>query len=88
MSFAKVFKFQENKFKIVQKNFLEIIIKISWKTHWSRSSLQDKYGRSKAEDWWYLTVDQPLFAALGKRKSFYRQRIAESSCMRKETVDI
>ena len=31
----KVFKFQV-KFKIVQKNFQEIIIKISWKTHRSR----------------------------------------------------
>ena len=26
VSFVKVFKFQENKFKIVQKNFLEKII--------------------------------------------------------------
>ena len=28
----KVFKLQDKKFKIVQKNFQEIIIKISWKT--------------------------------------------------------
>ena len=35
-SFVKVFKFQVNKFKIVQKNFYEIIIKISWKTHQSQ----------------------------------------------------
>ena len=37
LSFVKVFKFQENKFKIFQKNFLEIMIeKVSWETHWSR----------------------------------------------------
>ena len=37
LSFVKVFKFQENKFKIVQKNFLEIIIEnVSWETHWSQ----------------------------------------------------
>ena len=49
-SFVKVFKFQDNKFKIVQKNFYEIIIKISWKTHQSQWSLRDKYGQSTAED--------------------------------------
>ena len=49
--FVKVFKFQENEFKIVQKNFLKIIInKISWKTHRSWWSLYDKYGLSKAAD--------------------------------------
>ena len=31
--FVKVFKFQENILKIAQKNFYEIIKKISWKTH-------------------------------------------------------
>ena len=36
VSFVKVFEFQDNKFKIVQNNFLEIITrKIPWKTHWS-----------------------------------------------------
>ena len=36
VSFVTVFEFQDNKFKIVQNNFLEIIIKkIPWKTHWS-----------------------------------------------------
>ena len=36
VSFVKVFKFQENKFIIFQKNFQEIIIKkISWKIHQS-----------------------------------------------------
>ena len=37
--FVKVFKFQENKFKIIQKNFQEkimVIKKISWKSHWSQ----------------------------------------------------
>ena len=53
VSFVKVCQFQDNKFKIVQKNFLEIIIKkIHWKTHQSWWSLHDKYGQSKAEDWW------------------------------------
>ena len=34
VSFVKVFKFQDNMFKIVQKNFQAIIVKkISWKTH-------------------------------------------------------
>ena len=46
----KVFKFQNNKFKIVQKNLQEIVIKISWKTHRSQWSLHEKYGWSKAED--------------------------------------
>ena len=50
VSFVKTLKFQENKFKIVQNSFLEITIKISWKTHQSQWSLHDKYGRSKAED--------------------------------------
>ena len=41
--FVKLFKFQEEKFKIVQENFWEIIIKkISWKSHWSQWSLLDK----------------------------------------------
>ena len=33
--FVKVFKFEENKFKVVQKNFWEktIIIKKIWKSH-------------------------------------------------------
>ena len=53
VSFVKVCQFQDNKFKIVQKNFLEIIIKkIHWKTHQSWWSLHDKYGWSKAKDWW------------------------------------
>ena len=47
----KVFKFQNNKFEIVQKNLQEIVIKISWKTHRSQWSLHEKYGWSKAEDW-------------------------------------
>ena len=34
--FVKVFKFQENIFKIAKKNFYKIIKKISWKTHRSR----------------------------------------------------
>ena len=51
VGFVKVFEFQDNKFKIVQKNFLEIIKKISWKIHQSWWSLQDKYGQSKAKDW-------------------------------------
>ena len=37
--FVKLFKFQEEKFKIVQENFQEIIIiikKISLKSHWSQ----------------------------------------------------
>ena len=50
VSFVKTLKFLENKFKIVQNSFLEITIKISWKTHQSQWSLHDKYGRSKAED--------------------------------------
>ena len=34
VSFVKLLKFKQNKSKIVQKNFLKIIIKkISWKTH-------------------------------------------------------
>ena len=50
---CSVSQFQDNKFKIVQKNFLEIIIKkIHWKTHQSWWSLHDKYGWSKAKDWW------------------------------------
>ena len=54
LSFVKVFKFQDNKFKIVQKNFQEIITKkISWKNHqsWCWWSLHDKYRRSKAKGW-------------------------------------
>ena len=48
LTFVKVFKFQDSKFKIVQKNFSEIAIKkISWKTHRSWWSLHDKYGQSK-----------------------------------------
>ena len=44
VSCGKVFKFEENKFKIVQNNFLEIIIKkISWKTHKSQWSLHETY---------------------------------------------
>ena len=33
VSFGKVFEFQGNKFKTVQKNVLEIIKKIPWKTY-------------------------------------------------------
>ena len=47
----KVFKFQDNKIKIVEKNFKEIITKISRKTHQSQWSLHEKYGWSKAKDW-------------------------------------
>ena len=36
VSFVKVFKFQEHKFKMVHKNFLGIIIEVSWKNHQSR----------------------------------------------------
>ena len=35
-----------------------------WKNHWSQLSWHDKYGWWKAEDWQWLTVDQPLFAVL------------------------
>ena len=53
VSFVKLLKFKQNKSKIVQKNFLEIITKkISWKTHRSWWSVHDKNGRSKAEGWW------------------------------------
>ena len=38
--------------------------KISWKSHRWKWSLHDKYGWSKTEDWWELTVEHPLFAAL------------------------
>ena len=55
LCFVNVFKFQENKFKIVRKNFYKIKItlikNISWKSHRSQWSLHDKHGRSKAEDW-------------------------------------
>ena len=36
VSFVKVFKFQYNKFKVVQENLWKMLIKnISWKTHQS-----------------------------------------------------
>ena len=37
-----------------------------------------------------MSVDSGLKATeiIGQRKSFYRQRISEFSCARKETVDI
>ena len=37
-----------------------------------------------------MSVNSRLRAAkiIGQRKAFYRQKIPESSCMRKETVDI
>ena len=37
-----------------------------------------------------MSVNSRLKATkiMGKRKAFYRQRIPESSCTRKETVDI
>ena len=37
-----------------------------------------------------MSVNSRLKAAkiIGQRKAFYRQRIPESSCVRKETVDI
>ena len=37
-----------------------------------------------------MSVDSRLKATqiIGQRKAFYRQRILESSCARKETVDI
>ena len=37
-----------------------------------------------------MSVDSRLKATkiIGQRKAFYRQRIPESSCARKETVDI
>ena len=36
VSFTKVFKFQDNNFKIIQKNFQEIIKKIYWQIYWSQ----------------------------------------------------
>ena len=37
-----------------------------------------------------MSVNSRLKATsiIGQRKAFYRQRIPESSCMRKETVDV
>ena len=37
-----------------------------------------------------MSVNSRLKATkiIGKRKAFYRQRVPESSCVRKETVDI
>ena len=52
---VNVFKFQENKFQIVQNNLQEIkmilIKKKIWKNHQLQWSLHDKYGQSKAKDW-------------------------------------
>ena len=35
-----------------------------------------------------LTLTLNVIYIIGQRKAFYRQRIAESSCMRKETVEV
>ena len=35
-----------------------------------------------------LILDLKAISIIGQRKAFYRQKITESSCARKETVDI
>ena len=77
-------------------------IKIHSMQGWTATTRHGVTGKKEQKDYsiqeiclertysWKMTVNSRLKATkiIGQRKSFYRKRIPESSCARKETVDI
>ena len=58
---------------------------------WSykKRSTEDLFRKNlQLKDVCYVNSGLKATQVIGQRKAFYRQRILESSCLRKETVDI